>query len=256
MKIPRAFIHLGARARAEFDISYANSRVIMSGFHTTLGTIITTIGPDFDNIWSPGQIDPLPFACRTNPGMQIMWHEGNNALNMKPHHNHCIDANAKHQMMPFLRVSLLSKEVQRKSTVRVKVAVLCRSSSYKSGDCTPPPPPGAPFSTLGPPSNGFGSGVPGAMGGYNYKSSSSSVNEPAAYHGNGSIRVNSKNNSSNNSPRKCKSPHNNNNGQQADDDNGNGDAKMGGNLGINLIEQFFVEAREELKKASKGKSDY
>ncbi len=32
VKIPRAFVNLEARACAEFDISYANSRMIMSGF--------------------------------------------------------------------------------------------------------------------------------------------------------------------------------------------------------------------------------
>jgi hypothetical protein len=159
-------------------------------------------------------------------------------------------------MMPILRVTLLSKEVQRKSTMYVEDAVLHHCSSYKSGDCTLPPPPGAPLSMPGPKSNGFGSGFPGATGGYNYKSSISSVNEPADNHGNGSIRVNNKNNSGNNSLRKHKSLHNNNDGQQVGDDDGNGDTKMGGNLGINPIEQFFVEAREELKQASKGKSNY
>jgi hypothetical protein len=60
-KIPRAFINLGARARAEFDVSYANSRIIMSGFRSTVDDIVKTVGPEFDNIWSQGQIDPLPF---------------------------------------------------------------------------------------------------------------------------------------------------------------------------------------------------
>ncbi len=153
-----------------------------------------------------------------------MWHEGNKALMLKLHHDHCIDANAKHQMMPILRVTLLSKEVQRKSTVRVEDAVLCHCSSYKSGDCTPPPPPGAQFhSTPGPKSNGsFGGGFfPGATGGYsknNYKTNSNSMNtEPAAFYSDGSIRgainsSSSKNNSSNNSPCKRKSPHDNNDG--------------------------------------------
>jgi len=67
-KIPRAFIDLGARARAEFDVSYTNSRVNMSGFCSTVDDIIKTIGPDFDNIWSQGQIDPLPLpAVGTQP---------------------------------------------------------------------------------------------------------------------------------------------------------------------------------------------
>jgi hypothetical protein len=272
VKILRAFVDLGARARAEFNVSYANSRVIMSGFCSMVSSIVRTVGPDFDNIWSPGQIDPLPFACRANPGMQIMWHEGDEALMLKLHHDHRINADAKHQMMPILRVTLLSKEVQRMSTVRVEDAVLRHRTSYESGDCTQPPPPGAPFhSTPGPKSNGsFGGGFfPGATGGYsknNYKSNSNSMKtEPAAFYSDGSTRgannsSSSKNNSGNDSPRKHKSPHDNNDGGgqgAGDKDDGDGDAKMMGNLfGVNLIEQFFVEADNELKKAADGKQDY
>ena len=260
-KIPRAFIDLGARARAEFDVSYANSRVIMSGFRSTVDDIVKAVGPDFDNIWSQGQIDPLPFACRGNPAMQIMWHEGDDALRIKLHHNNRIDVDAKHQMMPVLRVTLLSKEFQRKSTVRVEDAVLRRRSSYESGDCTPPPPPGVPFSPPGPQGNGFGGGFPGATGGNNfYRSSSSSVNEDPPAATKPGIRVNTKNNGNNNSPRKRKSPQNNNNVQRAGDDDNDGDedTKMGENLGINLVEDFFVAAGEELKRAAvgNGKGDY
>jgi hypothetical protein len=261
-KIPRAFIDLGARARAEFDVSYANSRVIMSGFRSTVDDIVKAVGPDFDNIWSQGQIDPLPFACRGNPAMQIMWHEGDDALRIKLHHNNRIDVDAKHQMMPVLRVTLLSKEFQRKSTVRVEDAVLRRRSSYESGDCTPPPPPGVPFSPPGPQGNDFSGGFfPGATGGNNfYRSSSSSVNEDPPAATKPGIRVNTKNNGNNNSPRKRKSPQNNNNVQRAGDDDNDGDedTKMGENLGINLVEDFFVAAGEELKRAAvgNGKGDY
>ena len=81
--------------------------------------------------------------------------------------------------------------------------------------------------------------------------------EPAATK---SIRVNTKNNGNNNSPRKRKSPQNNNNVQRAGDDDNDGDedTKMGENLGINLVEDFFVAAGEELKRAAvgNGKGDY
>ena len=40
-KIPRAFIDLGARAQAEFDVSCANSQVIMSGFCSTVEDIVS-----------------------------------------------------------------------------------------------------------------------------------------------------------------------------------------------------------------------
>ena len=250
VKIPRAFIDLGARAKAEFDVSYANSRVIMSGFRSTVDAIVKTVGPDFDNIWSQGQFDPLPFACRGNPAMQIMWHEGDEALRIKLQRNHRIDDNAKHQMMPVLRVTLLSKEVQRKSAVRVEDAVLRRRSSYESGDCTPPPPPGVPFSPPGLQGDGFGGGFPGATGGYNnIFSSSSSANE--------AIKVNTKNNGISNSPRKRKSPQNYNEKKQVDEDDDDGDAKMGENLGIHLVEDFFKAAGEELRNAAYGgKTDY
>jgi len=65
--------------------------------------------------------------------------------------------------------------------------------------------------------------------------------EPAATK---SIRVNTKNNGNNNSPRKRKSPQNNNDVQQAgDEDNDGDDAKMGENLGINLV-KFFLSRPE------------
>ena len=73
--------------------------------------------------------------------------------------------------------------------------------------------------------------MPGATGGYNNKSSSRSVNVPAET----TLRVNNKTNGGNNSPRKRKSPiQNNNDLQQVGDDN-NEDAKMRGNISINLI---------------------
>jgi hypothetical protein len=223
----------------------------MSGFCSTVDDIVKTVGPDFDNIWSQGQFDPLPFACRGNPAMQIMWHEGDKALRIKLQRNHRIDDNAKHQMMPILRVTLLSKEVQRKSAVRVEDGVLRCRSSYESGDCTPPPPPGVPFSPPGLQGGGFGGGLPGAMGRYNniFSSSSSSVKE--------TINVNTKNNGKSNGPRKRKSPQNYNEKKQVGEDDDDGDAKMGENLGINLVEDFFVAAGEELRNAAYGgKTDY
>ncbi len=250
-----AFIDLGARARAEFDVSYANSCVIMSGFCSTVNAIVRTVGPDFDNVWSAGQINPLPFACRGNPDMQIMWHEGNDALRGKLNYDDRIDDDAKHQMMPVLRVTLLSKEVQTKSTVRIEDAVLRRRSSYESGDCTAPPPPSAPFSPPDLQSNDFGGGgFPGAMGGYNiYKSNSSSANAPAAHQTIRSNKTNKNNGGNNISQRKRKSPQNNNyDGQQAGEDNNDGDAKMGENLGINLID-FFLSQHRSCKMSTMGR---
>jgi hypothetical protein len=71
VKIPRAFIDLGARARAEFDVSYANSCVIMSGFRSTVNAIVRTVGPDLTTSGPWGRSIPshLPAAgtqaCRS-----------------------------------------------------------------------------------------------------------------------------------------------------------------------------------------------
>lgn len=251
VKIPRSFIDLGARSRAEFDVSYANSCVIMSGFRSTVDAIVKTVGPDFDNVWSVGQVDPLQFACHGNPGsMQIMWHEGDEFLRGKLYHDiHIDDANAKHQMMPVLRVTLLSKEVQRKSIVRNEDAVLCRRSSYESGDCTAPPPPSAPYCPQGDHEDFGGGGFcppPSATDGYvTTNMLNSSLERACAAVTAQKIKTNNtaniKNNGSNNSsPCKCKSPKDYIAGQQVEDDDDDGDANMAENLGVNLVEDFFA----------------
>ena len=61
------------------------------------------------------------------------------------------------------------------------------------------------------------------------------------------LRVNNKTNGDNNSLRKRKSPIQNNNDLQQVGDDDNEDAKMGGNLGINLI-QFFCQGRRGVAK--------
>jgi hypothetical protein len=58
--------------------------------------------------------------------------------------NKQIADDAKHQMMPLLRVTLVSRERMRKSAVRVADAVvLCHSlgSAFDDADCAPPLPP-------------------------------------------------------------------------------------------------------------------
>jgi hypothetical protein len=66
-KVPKAFIGLMARAYAKFDATYANTHVIQSTVHNTIEAIVLDVGPDFDIIWSKGQINALPFACCANP---------------------------------------------------------------------------------------------------------------------------------------------------------------------------------------------
>jgi hypothetical protein len=51
-KVPKAFINLTARAYAEFDRAYTNTRVIQCAVHNTIKAIVLDVGPDFDNIWS------------------------------------------------------------------------------------------------------------------------------------------------------------------------------------------------------------
>ncbi len=65
-KVPKAFIDLTARAYAEFDLTYANTRVIQSMVCNTIKAIVLDVGLDFNNVWSKRQINALPFACCAN----------------------------------------------------------------------------------------------------------------------------------------------------------------------------------------------
>jgi hypothetical protein len=64
--------------------------------------------------------------------------------------NDQIADDAKHQMMPLLRVTLVSRERMRKSAVRIADAVVLRHSlglAFDDADCAPPHPPPAPFAS-------------------------------------------------------------------------------------------------------------
>ncbi len=246
-KIPKAFIDLNARALAEFDTRYEDSRVIVSAFRSTVDSIVRNYGPDFDNIWSPGQVDPLPFPCQGNPFGQIIWHEGDEAIQLNLN-NLGVEERASHQMMCLLRVLLKSKETMRKSAVRVDDMILRRprGSAFESADCAPPPPPSSPFAS--PAGNqmrsNWGGGGGGGGGGGRFpplaklhtsNSYHSSINGSfeAATVGDQTSKVRttspSKNNNNANT-RKRKSP-------RADEAGGDGDAKMSGS--INLVEDYY-----------------
>jgi trimethylamine--corrinoid protein Co-methyltransferase len=87
-----------------------------------------------------------------------------------------IHPSVRHLDCLYEKLTLTDKVVHAYSlgAERVEDAVFCRRSSYESGDCAPPPPPGVPFSPPGLQGNGFGGGFPGATGGYNNIFSSSS----------------------------------------------------------------------------------
>ena len=264
MKIPRAFVDLGARARAEFDVTYKDTRVIMSACRSTVDDVIKALGPDFDNIWSPGQIDSLPFACRTNPMVQVMWHPGDETLRHKFYHDFRIDSNAKHQMMPILRVTLVSKEVQRKSIMRADDAVVHMRSSHESADCAPPPPPGGGYPSPGP--KGFGSGgrffPPGggatAGGGNNNYTSNNTRNNINGAKSVDDAFIEGGITSNNSSPRKDKRPRADEEfGQQEDEEqyynnnNNDGDANMLGKK-INLVEDYYAGLDQALNTTEKA----
>jgi hypothetical protein len=167
-KVPKAFIDLMARAYAEFDPTYANTLVIQSTVRNTIEAIVQDVGPDFNNIWSKGQIDALSIACHTKPQMQLLWHEGDKYICAKNYKNPNIDQDAKHQLIPILRITSKAQEKQQKNFVHIDDAVLHRHSSYKCGDSASPLPPGCPFSTQPRQSGGGGDGFPSfAMDGRN-----------------------------------------------------------------------------------------
>jgi hypothetical protein len=56
-KVPKAFINIMARAYAKFDATYSNMRVSQSTLCMTIEEIVLELGPDFDNVWSKGQIE-------------------------------------------------------------------------------------------------------------------------------------------------------------------------------------------------------
>ena len=146
-KVPKVFLDLVTRGRAEFDASSPLTGVFMSGLRSTTNALVSAHGSDLDNIYSKGQVDVLPFPCRPNPSMQILWHDGKEKLFRRLMRNGDIDANAKHQMTAILRVTVEAQDKQRMGIVRVDDAVLHRRSANSSfGDSTPPSPPGRPFS--------------------------------------------------------------------------------------------------------------
>jgi hypothetical protein len=214
-KFPKAFIVVMARAYAKFDATYSNTCVIQSALCTTIEEIVLELGPDFKNVWSKGQIKALLFDCCTNPQMQLMCHEGDKNLRARNQHNPNIDRDAKHQMMPILRITAEAQEKQWKSTVRVKDLVLHRRSSYERGDSSPPPPPGRPYLSHSHRSGSGGDGFPSyAMGGGNTPTPTTTSkqyqhNDTSAFAFGGGGKTGNKKGVSgngNNSTRKRKSP--------------------------------------------------
>ncbi len=260
-KVPKAFLDLTSRANAEFDQRYENARVILSRFRSAVDIIVRCYGPDFDSIWSTGQVDSLPFPCLGlgNPHCQIFWHEAEQALKNRMWDNLKIAGDAKHQMMPLLGVTLVSRERMRKSAVRVADAVVLRlsqGSAFDNVDCAPPPPPPAPFALPAGDQRrvNYGGGRGGgggaafaaafASGAYSgnlpvtttslhsimSRSFDAAVNDQTIRDSNNRASRINKNGDKNDSPRKRKSP-------RADKD---GNANVAANVnGIILVEEFY-----------------
>ena len=145
-KIPKVFLDLVARGRSEFDATNIQTGIYMSGIRATTNALVLDHGSDFDNIWSKGQVDILPFPCRPNPRIQVLWHDGEERLFRRLMRNPDIDANAKHQMTAILRVTVEAQDKQRMGTVRDDAVLHRRATAGSSfGDSSPPPPPGRPF---------------------------------------------------------------------------------------------------------------
>jgi hypothetical protein len=112
--------------------------------------------------------------------MQLLWHKGDKNLHARNERNPNIDRDAKHQMMPILRITAEAQEKQQKNTVHVEDLVVHRRSSYERGDSSPPPPPGFPPYLLhhshrsGSGAGGGGFFPSGAMGGGNTPTPTSS----------------------------------------------------------------------------------
>ena len=146
-KVPKVFLDLVARGRSEFDATNIQTGIYMSGIRATTNALVLDHGSDLDNIWSKGQVNILPFPCRPNPRIQVLWHDGEKRLFRRLMRNPDINKNTKHQMTAILWVTVEAQDKQRMGTVCVDDAVLYRQPAARSsfGDCSPPPPPGRPF---------------------------------------------------------------------------------------------------------------
>jgi hypothetical protein len=147
--------------------------------------------------------------------MQLLWHEGDKNLRARNQHNPNINRDAKHQMMPIIRITAKAQEKQRKSTVHVEDLMLHRRSSYEHGDSSPPLLPGHPYLLHSHRSGSGGDGFPSyAMGGGNTPTPTTTSkqyqhNDTSAFaFGSGGKTGNMKgvSGNGNNSTRKCKSP--------------------------------------------------
>ncbi len=148
VKIPKMSLDVAARAYDEFDMSYTLTHVIASALRATTDATVQAVGPDFYNVWTNGQVNPLPFPCCANPHIQLLWHEGKEKLHTRLKNNSDIDRDAKYQMLVIVCVTLEAQVKQRMGTVRVEDAVLCQhSGSSCVEDITSPLPPGCPFSS-------------------------------------------------------------------------------------------------------------
>jgi hypothetical protein len=262
-KVPKAFINVMARAYAKFNATYSNTRVIQSTLRTTIEEILLKLGPDFDNVWSKGQIEALPFACRVNPQMQLLWHEGNKNLCARNQHNPNIDRDAKHQMMPILRITAEAQEKQRKSTVCVEDLVFHRCSFYERGDSSLPPPPGCPYLSHSHQSVSSGDGFPSyAMGRGNTPTPTTTSkqyqhNDTSAFAFGGGGKTGNKKGVSgngNNSTRKRKSPRSlGKNGADNDEEDASMELreevanKQGGGIKNNIIDpDLFTEVKKNM----------
>jgi hypothetical protein len=77
-------------------MSYAPTCVIVSALPATTNVIVCKVGLNFDNVWTNGQVDPLPFPCHANHCIQLLWHEGKDKLQARLKNNDDINRKTKH----------------------------------------------------------------------------------------------------------------------------------------------------------------
>ncbi len=165
------FLDAMSRAQRVFDPNHRDTYVLVAGMRMTVKDLANWHSSDFENVWSSGMTQQLPFKFNPNPNVQLIWHLGcPKLLTKRTHERGTLDA--VNQQMPILCVTFTSEEIQRVAGVNVDNIVIHTTPTCNimgAGSAPPQPPQPDAFSGVGGGGGfcggGFGGGG-GSSGGF------------------------------------------------------------------------------------------
>ena len=126
MQIPRIFADVFSRVITEIDPSEPDYAAILSAMrHST--NIIALEHENFDNIFPPGQVDPLPFACMQGPIITHVLQLGDDRLYEQLASDPNSDPEGLRQSLSIVRVEYKGQEKARLGMVQGGTQVIRRS---------------------------------------------------------------------------------------------------------------------------------